>query len=48
MTTTALTMMLSAWAVISFFTIRFFIKVLRTPPKPEPDSYGDNDDVKRP
>ncbi|MBI4811323.1 MAG: hypothetical protein HY800_07790 [Ignavibacteriales bacterium] len=47
MSTTALVMMLSAWTVIAFFTIRFFIKVLRTPQKPEPDSYGDNDDVKR-
>jgi hypothetical protein len=47
MTTTALATMLTAWAVIAFFTIKFFIKVLRTPPKPEPDSYADNDDVKR-
>jgi len=24
-------MMLGAWSVISFFTVRFFLKVLRTP-----------------
>ncbi len=35
--------MLSAWTIIAFYTIRFFAKVLKTPPKPEPDSYTDND-----
>lgn len=47
MTTIALVTMLSAWTVIAFFTIRFFLKVLRTPPKPEPDSYSGNDDASR-
>jgi hypothetical protein len=47
MSTSGLIMMLSAWSVISYYTIKFFIKVLRTPPKPEPDSYSENDDVKR-
>lgn len=31
MTTNALITMLTSWAVISFFTIRFFLKVLQTP-----------------
>lgn len=47
MTTSALVIMLSAWTVIAFFTIRFFLKVVKTPAKPEPDSYTDNDNVKR-
>jgi hypothetical protein len=33
MRTAALFTMLGAWAVIAFFTIRFFLKVLRTPQK---------------
>lgn len=40
-------MMICAWAIILFITLRFFIKVVKTPPRPEPDSYGDNNDVKR-
>jgi hypothetical protein len=31
MTTTALITMIAAWSVIAYFTIRFFIKVLRIP-----------------
>ncbi len=31
MTTSALITMISTWAVITFFTIRFFLKVLKTP-----------------
>jgi len=31
MSTSALITMITAWAVISFFTIRFFLKVLKTP-----------------
>ena len=33
MTTKALIMMLCAWGVIIFFTVKFFIKVLKTPQK---------------
>lgn len=33
MSLSALIMMLTTWAVIAFFTIRFFLKVLRTPRK---------------
>lgn len=40
MTTTALVIMICAWAVILFLTVRFFVKVLTTPPKPDGDSYG--------
>ncbi len=43
MTSSAWITMLITWAVIAFFTIRFFLKVLTTPPKDEPDSYADND-----
>lgn len=35
MSTSALIMMLSAWAVIAFFTIKFFLKILKTPQKDE-------------
>jgi len=47
MSTSALITMICAWTIILFFTLKFFIKVIKTPPKPEPDSYGNNDDVKR-
>lgn len=33
MSTSALIMMLSAWAVIIFFTVKFFLKILKTPQK---------------
>lgn len=35
MSTSALIMMLSAWAVIIFFTVKFFLKILKTPQKEE-------------
>lgn len=35
MSTSALIMMLSAWAVIAFFTVKFFLKILKTPQKDE-------------
>lgn len=31
MSTSALITMITSWTVISFFTIRFFLKVLKTP-----------------
>jgi hypothetical protein len=31
MTTTALVTMISSWTVIAFYTVKFFIKVVRTP-----------------
>jgi hypothetical protein len=38
MTRSAWIMMLSSWAVITYFTVRFFLKVLNAPPKKD-DSY---------
>ncbi len=35
MSTPALIIMLTAWAVIGFFMVRFLIKVIRTPMKKE-------------
>ncbi len=37
MNDTALTFMLVTWGVIAFFCFKFFIKVLRTPPRPDDD-----------
>jgi hypothetical protein len=47
MNSSALVMMFVAEGIIAAITIYFFIRVLNAPPKPEPDSYEDNDDVKR-
>ena len=33
--------------VITGIMVYFFLKVLLTKPKPEPDSYTDNDEVER-
>jgi hypothetical protein len=47
MNSLALTVMLFTMISVTVVTIYFFIKVLNTPPKPEPDSYSDNDDEPR-
>lgn len=47
MSTTALILMISVETVITAITVYYFIKILRTKPKPEPDSYLDNDDQPR-
>ncbi|MBK7038104.1 MAG: hypothetical protein KBF42_05570 [Chitinophagales bacterium] len=47
MSSEALIMMISTISVVAIVTTYFFWKVLKTPPKSEPDSYEDNDDVKR-
>jgi hypothetical protein len=47
MNSTALTMMLITEITVTCITGYFFYKVLKTPPKAEPDSYTENDDVKR-
>ena len=44
MNSSALILMTSVMALVTFATLYFFIKVLRTPPRKEPDSYSDNDD----
>jgi hypothetical protein len=42
MNTSALIMMVVAFSVVTFMTLYYFIKVLRTPPRdPEHDSYTD-------
>ncbi|MDA8242792.1 MAG: hypothetical protein M0025_01555 [Elusimicrobia bacterium] len=47
MSARAFMMLLSAELPIAFFTVYFFWKVVKTPPKAEPDSYAANDDVPR-
>lgn len=47
MNTTALFLMIVTMLIVSLATGYFFWKVLRTPPQPEPDSFSENDDVKR-
>jgi hypothetical protein len=39
--------MISAMGSVTAATTYFFYKVLTAPPKSEPDSYSDNDDVPR-
>ena len=40
MTTAAWIMMLVTEGVVALFTFYFLVKVVRTPPKSEPDSYS--------
>lgn len=47
MSSIALTMMICTVSVVAMITGYFFWKVLKTPPKEEPDSYSENDDEKR-
>lgn len=47
MNTSALITMLSAQIIVISVTAYFFIRVLKTPPKQEPDSYSENDDIER-
>lgn len=47
MNTSALILMATVQLLVTIFTIYFFVKVLKTPPKAEPDSYDENDDVPR-
>lgn len=47
MKSSALILWLTTISVITFTTVYFFMKVLFVKPKPEPDSYSENDDVKR-
>lgn len=43
MTVTAVILMILVMGTITVISGYFFLKVLRTPSKPEPDSYTDND-----
>lgn len=47
MSSSALAMMVITEVIITAITFYFFWKVLTIPPKKEPDSYSENDDVKR-
>lgn len=47
MNSLALITMLVTEITVTCITGYFFYKVLKTPPKAEPDSYEDNDDEKR-
>ena len=47
MSATGLLMMVATEAIITAITFYFFWKVLTIPSKKEPDSYSENDDVKR-
>ena len=44
MTTSALILMIIVQVSVTCLTGYFFYKVLKTPPKAEPDSYSENDD----
>ncbi|UGU17079.1 hypothetical protein LS482_04225 [Sinomicrobium kalidii] len=45
MNTTALITMVLAQGIVTAIAGYFFYRVLTTPPKKEPDSYSENDDV---
>lgn len=44
MSTEGLTMMLVTEITVTLITVYFFLKILNTPNKAEPDSYSENDD----
>ena len=46
MSSIALIMMISTITVVTVITGYFFWKVLKTPPREEPDSFSENDDEK--
>lgn len=45
MNTSALILMIFTVGLVVCITVYFFIKVLRTPPNPEPDSFSQNDEA---
>lgn len=47
MNSSALFLMIATEVIITGITVYFFWKVLRTPPKPEPDSFSENDEEQR-
>lgn len=47
MNSAALTLMLATQITVIAITGYFFYRVFTTPPKPEPDSYSENDDETR-
>lgn len=44
MNTSAIILMVLTQVVVAAFTVYFFMKVLRSPKRPEPDSFDENDD----
>ena len=44
MNTEALILMISTQGIVISFTAYFFYRVLTTPPRPEPDSFTENND----
>lgn len=47
MSTSALILMVSVQVTVTVVTAYFFYRVLKSPAKPEPDSYSENDDDPR-
>lgn len=47
MSTSALILMVSVQVTVTLVTGYFFYRVLKSPAKPEPDSYSENDDDPR-
>ncbi len=48
MNTSALIMMVGTITIVTLLTLYFFYRVLTAPPRPEPDSYEENDNDPRP
>lgn len=47
MNSSALILMVATQLTVIAVTVYFFYRVFTTPPKPEPDSYSENDDEDR-
>jgi hypothetical protein len=47
MSSAALWIMIPTLVIITWVTVYFFVKVLKAPQEPEPDSYSENDDEHR-
>ena len=47
MNTSAIILMVTVQLAVTCCVAYFYYRVLTTPPKPEPDSYTDNDDLPR-
>jgi hypothetical protein len=47
MNTSALILMISVQLIVTLLTVWLFYRVLVSKPRPEPDSYSENDDIER-
>lgn len=45
MNNSALIIMIATQGIVIAITVYFFYKILTIPPKPEPDSFSENDEV---